>query len=257
MEIINQIYQTTDYSKFKILLGNRNLDKLQVKRLKESFKRSYLTTPIIVNENFEIIDGQHRFEAAKSLNLPIYYFINPKYRLEEVQILNENMKNWNKKDYLNAYCDMKYTEYLKFRNFMREFPDFGIDACESLLNNTASNNSAQGYDKNLISETNKSGVYRKRNFHSGELCIENYDLAVENAKKIMMIKPYYNGFNRAGFVKTMIGMFKNENYNHDKFISKLKKGTKSLHNCSSINDYKVLIEDIFNYCSQIKVSLRY
>ena len=36
---------------------------------------NYLFTVIIVNENYEIIDGQHRFEVIKELNLPLRYII--------------------------------------------------------------------------------------------------------------------------------------------------------------------------------------
>ena len=75
MLVVNQVNSTNDYLKFKTLKGNRNVNKLHVRRLKESFKEAYLLSPIIVNQNFEIIDGQHRFEAAKSMELPINFII--------------------------------------------------------------------------------------------------------------------------------------------------------------------------------------
>jgi len=107
MKVVNEVKETNDYSMFRTLEGNRHLNKLHVKRLKESFQKAYLLSPIIVNEKFEIIDGQHRFEAAKQLGVPINFLIAPKYGLKEAQMLNENMKNWKKEDYLNAYCDLK------------------------------------------------------------------------------------------------------------------------------------------------------
>lgn len=75
MKIVNQVNQTNDYNLFKSLKGNRNVNKLHVQRLKESFKGDYLMSPIIVNQNYEIIDGQHRFNAAKDLSLPVNFII--------------------------------------------------------------------------------------------------------------------------------------------------------------------------------------
>jgi hypothetical protein len=242
---------------FKTLEGNRIVNKLHVRRLKESFQESYLLSPIIVNEKFQIIDGQHRFEAAKQVGLPIYFLIAPNYGLKEVQMLNENMKNWKKEDYLNAYCDLKHPEYLKFRNFMRKFPEFGILACETILTGKLNGGNENGRSAELKSESNRQGHYSIRYFQEGELTIPNYELAVENAKKILMIKPYYEGFNRPHFVRAMIGIFRIEYYNHLKFIERLNSNPLSLQNCSNVTQYKLLIEDVYNFRSREKVSLRF
>ena len=255
MKAINQVYTTTDYSVFKSLNGNRNVNKLHVRRLRESFKNAYLLSPIIVNENYEIIDGQHRYAAAKELHKPINYIVCTEYGLKEVQILNTNMKNWGKMDYLAAYCDLGYPEYLKFRNFMRRFKDFPIAACEALLTNRATDRHSRKTKE--LADINKAGSYSVRYFEEGDLRIIDYDLAVEKAEKIMMVKPYYDGYNRRIFVFAMMGMFKHENYNHSKFIAKLSANPTSLQHCSNVTQYKLLIEDIYNFRSREKVSLRY
>ena len=255
MKTINQVYATNDYSMFKTLNGNRNVNKLHVRRLRESFKNAYLMSPIIVNENYEIIDGQHRYAAAKELQKPINYIVCTEYGLKEVQILNTNMKNWGKMDYLNAYCDLGYPEYLNFRNFMRRFKDLPIAACEALLTNKAT--ASRHKTSSELKGINKKGNYAARYFEEGDLQIFDYDLAVTNAEKIMMIKHYYDGFNRAIFVFAMIGMFKHENYNHSQFIKKLSANPTSLQHCSNVTQYKLLIEDIYNFRSREKVSLRY
>ena len=255
MKTINQVYATNDYTMFRTLKGNRNVNKLHVRRLRESFKNTYLMSPIIVNEKYEIIDGQHRYEAAKELQKPINYIVCSDYGLKEVQILNTNMKNWGRLDYLNAYCDLGYPEYLKFRNFMRRFKDLPIKVCEALLTNRAG--TSRSKNSKELSDINKRGSYYVRYFEEGCLEIIDHDLAVENAEKIMMIKPYYDGFNRAVFVYAMIGMFKHEDYNHSQFIKKLSANPTSLQHCSNVTQYKLLIEDIYNFRSREKVSLRF
>lgn len=256
MKVVNQVNETNDYSMFRTLEGNRHVNKLHVKRLKESFQKAYLLSPIIVNEKFEIIDGQHRFEAAKQIGAPINFLIAPNYGLKEVQMLNENLKNWKKEDYLKAYCDLKYPEYLKFRNFMRKFTQFGIAACETILTDRLAYGSCLS-DKDLISETNKSGRFTIRYFQEGDLEIPDYDKSVENAEKIIMIKPYYNGFNRPTFVRAIIGILKIEYFNYTKLLERLNANPTSLQHCANITQYKCLIEDIYNFRSREKVSLRF
>jgi hypothetical protein len=256
MKVVNQVYETNDYSMFKTLKGNRNVNKLHIRRLRESFKNMYLLSPIIVNQNFDIIDGQHRFEAAKELGKNVYFIICNDYGLKEVQILNTNMKNWQKVDYLNAYCDAGYSDYLQLRNFMRRFSEFPIDACIALMNNSV-NSSQSRKSVELKSETNKAGSYHTRSFEEGKFEIKDYETAVDNAEKIRMIKPFYKGYNRKIFISAMITLFKNENYNHSQFISKLKINSTMMQDCSNVTQYKLLIEDIYNYRSREKVNLRY
>lgn len=63
---------TSDYFRFKILDGNRDVLKSHVNKIKESMKKfGWIGPGIIVNEKFEIIDGQTRFYAAKELGLPM------------------------------------------------------------------------------------------------------------------------------------------------------------------------------------------
>jgi len=257
MKVVNQVLQTNDYTKFKILKGNRFVNQLHVKRLKDSFSKDYLMSPIIVNQYYEIIDGQHRFKAAKELDLPINYIIVNNYSLKEVQILNTNMKNWKKEDYLKTYCDLGYPEYLKFRKFMRQYPDFGIASSEAILTNHLSsgrNRKSPEYK----SKTNKEGSYYVRYFEEGKLLIPDYQTSIDNAEKIMMIKPYFPEFANRTFVAAMLGIFRIKEYNHAKFLKKLKSNPSALQPCRNVSQYKLLIEDIYNYRSRDgKISLRF
>lgn len=257
MKTVNQVIETNDYSIFRTLDGNRHVNKVHVKRLKESFQDSYLLSPIIVNQRFEIIDGQHRYEAAKQIGLPINYILVQNYGLKEVQLLNTNMKNWKKEDYLNAYCDLKYPEYLKFRNFLRRFPELGMAACETLLTDKLNGGNMNSSNASFKSETNKSGSYTIRYFQEGDLEIPDYEKSIENAEKIMMMKQYYDGFNRSSFVRAMVGIFRKEEYSHSKMISKLAANPTVMQHCANVTQYKIMVEDIFNFRSREKVNLRF
>ena len=51
MKEVNQVLKTNDYSMFKHMNGNRNINKLHLKRLTESMSEKYIEVPIIVNSN--------------------------------------------------------------------------------------------------------------------------------------------------------------------------------------------------------------
>lgn len=245
----NQVQTTTDYSKFNNLIGNRKPNELHIKRLTNSFKERYLFSPILVNEKMQIIDGQHRFISAKELSLPINYLVVEGYGLEEVQILNTNSANWKKEDYLKAYCDLGIEPYLQMRQFMLDFPDFGVAISEMILtDNTNGANNSKVIDKVEI---------RMMGFQNGELVITDLSKAYETAEKVLMFKPYYDGYNRATFVRTLITLFKNENYVHADMISKLANNPSALTHCANVTQYKFLLEDIFNFRRREKVNLRY
>jgi len=252
-ESVNEfVMKTMDYSLFKTLKGNRPIEEGQVRRLMESFKQEYLLSPILINEKFEIIDGQQRLEAAKRLNLPVCYVQKCGYGLAEVQKLNRSTKNWGKLEFLNSYCDIGLTPYLQLKEFMKNFPDLGIAASESICTNNVSG--ANNRNEILLGE---GRAIKIKNFENGDLIINDLPGAYERATKIMEYKEYYSGYNRALFVRVMVSLFKNPVFKHDLFIKKLKLQPTALEHCQSVEQYKLLIERIYNFRNQHKVNLRF
>ena len=73
-EQVGIYYQTNNYSKFSTLeSSNRDANPQHVEKLKKSIQEIGLITPIQVDKDFVIVDGQHRFHALKSLGYPITY----------------------------------------------------------------------------------------------------------------------------------------------------------------------------------------
>ena len=237
-----QVHTTKDYSLFKTLNGNRDVNQLHLTRLKESMKKNHLTTIIMVNEKFEIIDGQHRFLVSQELKLPINYIISKNYGLKEVQVLNANMKNWQIVDYVNGYCDLGYKDYITYREFVA---DYGFQSQVAIL---------------LLSGEYMSGSNKENpasRFKDGKFKVKNLDNAKNMAEKIMMIEPYYKGYLRRSFIIALVGMFKNENFEFTEFLAKLKQQPTTMQDCTSSTQYKVLIEEIYNYRRREKVNLRF
>ena len=114
-------YVTYDYSLFKFIECNRNVT--HIKKLKASIEAIDLTMhyPIVVNDNMEIVDGQHRFEVCKLLGKPIYYeYINSKEYIKGMQNLNVASRVWRQEDYLHFYCKLGNETYKNFEQFMNK-----------------------------------------------------------------------------------------------------------------------------------------
>jgi hypothetical protein len=252
---ITKIFYTKDYEIFNTLAGNREVNIAHIKKLERSFEQEYLISPILINEKFEIIDGQHRFEAARNLGLPVYYYMITGYKLSQVQRLNTNLKEWKKADYLESYASLGYKEYILFKKFMTEFPMFSITSCQVILSNTGTTKLIQS---NLFkSDTNKSGRISAGEFKNGNFKVHNYKLAVQNAKKILDFKPYYDGYGRQAFVSAMVRIFHHENYDHERMIARLKSYPAEFGHCLNMIKYREQIETVFNYRSRKKLSLIY
>jgi len=236
-DIISQVHTTEDYFLFKPIDGNRNKNLLHMNRLKKSMQNNYLFTVITVNENYEIIDGQHRFEVIKELGLPLNYIVCKGYGLKEVHILNQISKTWNADDYLTGYCNLGYSEYLKYREF-KEAYGLGHNECMSLLSGK--------YFRNGVDE-----------FYSGEFKIKDYNEACLIVEKIFMVAPYYNGYKRRSFIYAMIQLIKNKNFEFTEFIQKLKIQPTALVDCTTITQYISLVEEIYNYRRREKINLRF
>jgi hypothetical protein len=237
VQTTNQVHTTTDYFLFKSIDGNRNKNLLHLNRLKKSMSENYLFTIIIVNEKYEIIDGQHRFDVIKDLKLPLNYIICEGYGLNEVHILNQNSKTWNADDYLQGYVNLGYEDYIQYAEFKNKYK-LGHNETQSLL---------LGIMQKVDNDIFYTGTFKIKSLKDAENIIE----------KILMIEPYYTGIRRRAFIYAMISLFKNKNFEFTEFLQKLKLQPTALQDCTNATNYKILIEEIYNYRRREKVNLRF
>lgn len=251
-EPVFNVYKTTDYSIFKIMADNRDVNQLHVQRLVASFREKHLISPIIVNERMQVIDGQHRLQASAETGLPVYYLVIPGYGINEVQILNTNQKNWNKSDFLEMYCANGVKVYLQFKEFMTHFPDFGIQGAERILTLKATG-------ANKLQGSKPGQKMRMKDFEEGKLVIPNLDKSYIIARKIMDFKPFFSDFTRGTFISALLPLFASKNYNHKEMVHKLGSCPIKMTACTNVEAYRMLLEDIYNWkrLKENKVSFRY
>jgi len=246
MQKVNVILETVDYDIFKYVKGNRGLNEINVKRLMESMSEEYEFTLIICNEFIEVIDGQHRIEACKRLKLKILYIIIPGLRLKDVQRYNGHQMCWSKMDYAISYAKAGIKPYLILLEFMKEYPEFNLGSAENMLTNTFDGANEKS-DRIKNADGKKTG--RTKSFQNGtlEISMEDKLNGYIIAAKVMAFKPYFKLYNSGVFVKTIISLLRNPDYDNNRMIEQIAKQPTLMVQCAKVSLYKRMLQDIYNY----------
>lgn len=233
-----EVFVASDLDIFTSLTGNRDIDPYHLSRLQASISRNNLlhSQPIVVSKELQVLDGQHRLEAARNLGLSIYFIIVDDVDLTEVQIINQNTQDWRPSDFAKAYTTMGYNEYQTYLDFRAQYGFNHRDAMR------------------LLGGYSQGGNANKR-FKSGGFQVENIEQAMEWGDRIVEIGQYYRGFKRRGFIPAVLTMFEHEDYDHGKFMEKLESQSTKLVDCVNKEDYIRLLEDIYNW--NMKNKLRF
>jgi hypothetical protein len=237
-EVYSFIYETFDYDKFKILEANRNLKKNNYNGLVNSFKEDYLLAIVIVNENMEIIDGQHRYNAAKELGLPIRYTIAPNYGIKEVRQYNKTMQKWVRMDYLDSFVTEEKDAYVTLKEFMTTFPDFGIKVSLSLL--TGKQRGGQRLRRD-------GSRFDSKDFENGDFELNSVSQAYTTGRRICDFKEFYKEYYNVTFINALISVMRKKGYDHKRMLQKLKSCPTRLGKCANVEQYKMLLQKIYNY----------
>ena len=237
-----KIYKTTDYDKFTLLFGNRNVEPSDVKGMIRSMNKVDLPIPIIVkrgkNGNLVVIDGQHRLAAAKELGKPIFYIIiDSDIGLSEVRTVNQAQKGWELYQYLTSFIAeeimAKNTRgpYHIFQWFKNKY-DLPYTVCFDLLS--------------------KKPMYTRSNtraFKDGKFTVKNLTQAIREADFITSLKNYTNLYKVRKFVMALVIAMRDARFDVDRFMNQLKKPScKQMMGERSTTDlYMDLINEINNY----------
>jgi hypothetical protein len=239
-KVAQQVYITSDYSKFRNLQGNRDINRAHVNKLKESMLQEVLTDSFVsVNENMVITDGAHRYTALKELGLPVRYIVTKGYGLSQAQRRNQNARTWKPGDFLKGYCDTGNPDYLMFKKFQERYKF------------------THGESLTLLTGSSTDSRENTHLFQQGKFKVKSYGDACRMADQLEAIGAYYPNYRRRSFVQAMITLFNDPRFNFDTFMRKLSIQPKALVDCVNSKDYIELIEDIFNYKNRDKVNFRF
>lgn len=112
------VYKTSNPNQFGDVKGNRiiNDESVYSKRLSESLIKYGNVSPIIINDNEEIIDGQRRVMAIKKYNIktPLRYTRISNADINTVGDINRLQVKWSYKDWMHKYIEMNLIDYIEY-----------------------------------------------------------------------------------------------------------------------------------------------
>ncbi|TGE08770.1 ParB/RepB/Spo0J family partition protein [Hymenobacter fodinae] len=236
------VFHTTNYDQFKTITANREVDNTHAHKLAAAIKvRNWLhIKPIDVTKDFEVIDGQHRLEAARLLGVPIYYRITEELKEEDIAILNANNKNWKGADYLNYWTVKGKAPYIELSRFIKHHPKFSLSTAQELVSGN---------------DSNKHVDFRAGNFQGGY-----YLRAIEVAEfleKILQITKFEYGY-ETRFVRAINHcVLYVEGFKQEVFLHKIALQPNSVVRCVNHKQYLEMLETLYNYKTNHENRIRF
>ncbi len=133
------VFYSNEYSLFKMINGNRQLNELKIKRIIHEIEAGndmLKYYPIQVRENkdrLDILDGQHRFWICKKLKRPVYYILVKEDKsMPDIAKVNSNVDKWKNTDYINCYVQQNNKHYQTLQEFIDTY-GFNVGLSINLL----------------------------------------------------------------------------------------------------------------------------
>lgn len=226
---------------FKKVKGNRAIQKSHLRRLILSIETNNLLSvnPIIVNKDMEVVDGQHRLEAARFLGVPVFYVVSDKSGIEDVQTMNFVVKNWASIDYLNSYVSRGFSSYVLLKGFVEKF-GVSVSIAIYLINGRVDNRSH-------ALDTFRSGAFK--------CTVEEVKEAEKLAIKLDEISKYAEfGMTRdRNFIQALLAVY--ETVSHEELIEKIKANKRKLERRYGAKGYIYQFEEFLSFGKQKRVAL--
>ena len=93
--------ETKNYDRFNFIESNREISDSNVNKIEKSILSIGLQVPIVVNSNYEIIEGQHRFIALRRNKLVVPYIVSQSASENNIANLQES-KKWTALDFCKS-----------------------------------------------------------------------------------------------------------------------------------------------------------
>lgn len=232
-EVIAQIYQTADYDKFKRIKGNREITPAHINKLIKSIgKVGYILQPTLVNENYEVVDGQTRLAACKELNIPVSYMVAEGYGTEEVKAVNLGQTNWSTLDFVKEFAENGNANYQTVLDFMNKH-NFTLSLSTALLRDSVGT-SLPGSLTSII----KSGLFKAG----------NQVKAAEKAHMFNQLLAFLPAVReRRAFQEAILTIFNVQGYDHERMLEVIERRPQTiLDSLDSKRTCTIALQKLYN-----------
>lgn len=240
---MHSVNTTTDYKQFSFLIDNRDTSRKHINKLRDAIRKNpeiLEVQPILVNENMEIIDGQHRFTAASELGLPITYTQVHGLNMETARNMNVLQRKWTMEDYSRSYAKAGNPNYKEFLKYWSEYPLIKISVLIRLL--------AGGPSRYNTSATFKNGTWViEQNEDKLAYLLDNCNTMAET-----MGVPFSSSY--AAALREVIES-ETIDFDAERFLRKLKERPELLGRANTRKDALINMERVYNFQSKVPARL--
>ena len=225
-----QILSTKNYAMFKYVGGNRNVDEKRVLYIIESMKNfPDMIAPAQCNEKFEIIDGQHRLEAAKRLGRSYYYYIVKGANIDTVRNMNDYDPRWSTGEYVSSFSSTGNINYEIYESFEKKY--------------------GFGHAINITFLSGAGGFYNKMldDFKQGGFVVKDLQQAEKLAEMLIEVGKYYPGYKKRSFAIAFMKVSGLPGFDFKTLLSKLMYQQKKMVDCTNSTHYIALLGELYNY----------
>jgi hypothetical protein len=225
------IYSTKDYDKFELVQGNRTVSASHLRTLIQSFDANpelAQTRPVLINKQFEVIDGQHRLAACRALGQPVYYMIAANLDINTARHLNATQRGWTLRQYLDSFVATGNTQYVQFAEMLEEFP----------IPLTAM----------MIYLSGHSRTHQRKSFKAGTFKLsKDKTLGRERLEMLRDFSMHVDFWSDDGLAMAFWDILRVPEYDHARMLNKLK--TAQMQRQATKVDYLRELERVYNFNS--------
>lgn len=242
---IASVYRTTNYDRFRRLEGNREVTAKRAKNIAKSISEiGYILNPIIVNEKMEIVDGQGRFEALKSISHPIDYVVVDGAGLNECVAMNNSTSRWTLMDYIYSHAEKRgknQESYIYLRELMKAYKS-KMPMEPIIYASDRKHRSSNVFVSHGLYECDEKG----------------YEDAVKILDQLARIYPLLKEVkgHRERYATAICFMLRHPQVDGDRLYEQILKQKEKMRGVTSQGDALSVLEDTYNYRTKNKVYLQ-
>lgn len=233
------VYRTENYEQFRRLIGNREVTDQRVHKIIKSINKvGYILSPITINERYEIIDGQGRLEALKTLGLPVDFVVAEGAGIDECIAMNIQQSNWKIEDFIHSYAEQGILEYQYLEQLVRKYKDRKIPL--TIIYRVA--DYGAGSNQRV-----KNGTFAcdSRKFDEANTELSYMEAVADNINRV--------GGRKTEYYLAMDFMLRNKRINNAELVNKINKNSHKIISVGDVKAALVVLQEIYNTRRQKKV----
>lgn len=230
-----KIHECRDYGRFTLTLDNRAIVEKRINKMIPSMKHyGWLDShPMLVRkvgDKYEILDGQGRFHAAKTLGIPVKFVVTDK----EISIpeINGPQSPWSITDYVGSYAQQGNPEYHYLLDFSRRHK-LPIAISAAILKGCVA---AQGQHSDTI--------------RSGKFKVSDTEFAEKVAVVVRELRSVHACGATTNCVLAVSRVMQVSEVNLARLCDAIRKHQALVRPNTTADGYVAMLEEIYNHCAK-------